>query len=117
MRAVILMSAAALCCARIAAAANAPAQDPVELLRRQLVEQSAKLEELQRQVGDQQKVIANLLQAVDDARLDRERGTGAASTQTTQPVGEAPKQETRAPEVAQIFSEPTVLTRGGDVVF
>jgi uncharacterized coiled-coil protein SlyX len=33
-----------------------------------------------------------------------------------QPVGEAPKQETRAPEVAQIFSEPTVLTRRGDFV-
>lgn len=33
-----------------------------------------------------------------------------------QPVGEAPRKETRAPEVAQIFSEPTVLTRRGDFV-
>ena len=33
-----------------------------------------------------------------------------------QPVGEAPRKETRAPEVARIFAEPTALTRGGDFV-
>ncbi|HKE96298.1 MAG TPA: hypothetical protein VKB34_18455 [Povalibacter sp.] len=34
----------------------------------------------------------------------------------TQPVGEAPKPETRPPQVAQIFAEPTVLTQGGKFV-
>jgi hypothetical protein len=41
---------------------------------------------------------------------------GTAPVPPAQPVGEAPKRETRAPEVAQIFAEPTVLTRPGDFV-
>jgi len=107
-----------------AARAGEPELDRLARLERQLAEQSAKLDELRAAVGEQEAVIASLRDAVNDEILDRQRGgdaagAGAAPAEPAippQPVGEAPRRETRAPEVARIFAEPTVLTRRGDFV-
>lgn len=118
------------------ASAAEPQADRLELLQRQLADQSAKLEALRAQLSQQQEVINDLRDAVSEELLDRQRGgtdlTGAAASLAltaepqpsaatpappAQPVGEAPKRETRPPEVARIFAEPTALTRGGDFVF
>jgi len=132
-RATALLFMAACATALAARAAEAPDIERLAQLEQLLAEQGAKLEQLQATVDAQQDVIASLRQAVGEEILDRQRGgtdvtavggmLALASTDTpgkdpppAQPVGEAPKRETRAPEVAQIFSEPTVLTRGGDFV-
>jgi hypothetical protein len=98
--------------------------DRLETLQRQLAEQSAKLEELQAQLAEQRGIIASLRDAVSEELLDQQRGGSANSglgaatlaAATPEPVGEAPQRETRAPEVARIFAEPTALTKGGDFV-
>jgi len=150
-RAHAIALAASACLTALGAAAAEPQVDRLELLQRQLAEQSAKLDALRAQVDQQQQVIADLRDAVGEEILDRQRGgadlSGAAASLAlladaptpkpappptpvptpgpasvtqptpTQPVGEAPKRETRPPEVARIFAEPTALTRGGDFVF
>jgi hypothetical protein len=114
-----------------------PGAEPDKLarLQQQLDEQGARLDELRSLVAAQQGLLTTLREALDDAKLDAMRGTGAptagapttdappvpASAQTAapspaHPVGEAPQRETRAPEVAQIFAEPTVLTHSRDLV-
>jgi uncharacterized coiled-coil protein SlyX len=113
-------------CAAMAAHAQEAETDRLQRLERQLAEQSAKLEQLRMHVSEQEAVIASLREAVSEEILDRQRGgsyaatpAAAATTEQTvpeQPVGEAPRRETRAPEVARIFAEPTVLTREGDFV-
>ncbi len=111
-------------CVSLGVFAGEPAPDRLQTLQTQLAEQSAKLELLQAQLSEQQDIIASLREAVGEEILEQQRGggplsgMGAASqaAEPTQPVGEAPKRETRAPEVARIFSEPTALTRGGDIV-
>jgi len=129
-----------MACGVMAAHADDPATDRLQQLERQLAEQSARLEQLRVAVGDQEAVIASLRDAVSEEILDRQRGgdgigagapaataTAVAATMAAaspapepaippQPVGEAPRRETRAPEVARIFAEPTVLTRRGDFV-
>ncbi len=124
------------CLTAMGASAAEPQADRLELLQRQLADQSAKLEALRVQVSQQQEIINDLRDAVSEELLDRQRGgtdlTGAAASLAltadpqpsaatpappAQPVGEAPKRETRPPEVARIFAEPTALTRGGDFVF
>jgi hypothetical protein len=101
------------CWVPLAASAGEPESDRLQLLQSQLAEQSAKLELLQAQLSEQQEIIASLREAVGEEVLEQQRGGGA---NVPEPVGEAPKKETRAPEVARIFSEPTALTRGGDFV-
>lgn len=123
-------------------AAASPAQevtsgDRLEELRRQLAEQSAKLDEMREQLNAQEETIASLRDALDEQVLDQQRGgtaqggemfvaaaqeappapTPQAPDQTmpSRPVGEAPKPQTRPPEVAQIFAEPTVLTPSGSL--
>ena len=113
-----------VCLASLAAHAQSPPPDRLETLQRQLTEQSAKLELLQAQLSEQQDIIASLREAVGEEILDQQRGgtansgIGAATLAATtpEPVGEAPQRETRAPEVARIFAEPTALTRAGDIV-
>lgn len=105
--------------------------DRLQQLEKQIVEQTRRLEWLRLELDEQQQVIADLRAAVRDEILDQQRGAGASTAVVldggmvgtalvaaapVEPVGEAPKKETRAPEVAQIFSEPTVLTRRGDFV-
>ena len=123
--------AASACFVSLTSHAQAPPQaDRLESLQRQLAEQSAKLQALQAQLSEQQGIIASLREAVGEEILEQQRGGGTesglgaaslalAATEATppaQPVGEAPKRETRAPEVARIFAEPTALTRAGDFV-
>jgi len=115
--------------------------DRMSRLQRQIAEQGAKLEALRAALDEQERVMAQLREAVTQALgddvLEQQRGgadlsgaaaslalaaeppTGAPAPSTaapSQPVGEAPRRETRAPEVARIFSEPTALTRSGDFV-
>ncbi|HEU5135905.1 MAG TPA: hypothetical protein VFU13_12220 [Steroidobacteraceae bacterium] len=118
-----LVIAASTCLVSLGAHAQAPQQeDRLQALQRQLAEQSAKLEQLQAQLSEQEDIIASLRQAVGEEILEQQRGGGAGAAEATppappaQPVGEAPKRDTRPPEVARIFSEPTALTRGGDFV-
>ena len=119
-----LLIASGAACMSLVAKAGEPASDRLQVLQTQLTEQSAKLELLQAQLSEQQDIIASLRDAVGEEILEMQRGgsaisgIGAASqaAEPPQPVGEAPKPETRAPEVARIFSEPTALTRGGDFV-
>jgi uncharacterized coiled-coil protein SlyX len=127
---VFLLTASAALTSIAAYAGEVPQPDRLQILQTQLAEQSAKLEALQTQLSEQQDIIASLREAVGEKILEQQRGgsansgVGAATlamaaaetTPPTQPVGEAPKRETRAPEVARIFSEPTALTRSGDFV-
>ena len=128
--AVVLTASA--CWTSMTVRAAEPPVDRLQALQRQLVEQSAKLEQLRALLSEQEDVIASLREAVGEEILESQRGGSAnsgvgastlalAAAETTQaappePVGEAPRRETRAPEVARIFSEPTALTRGGDFV-
>ncbi len=111
--------------------AQEPPPDRLQQLEKQIIEQTRRLEWLRLELDEQQQVIADLRAAVRDEILDQQRGAGASTAvvldggmigtalvaaEPVEPVGEAPKKETRAPEVAQIFSEPTVLTRRGDFV-
>jgi hypothetical protein len=121
--------------------APAAGQEPspmLEALRQQLAAQSSKLERMQELLNEQQATIASLRDAIDEEILDAQRGgTGVGTelfaaaapatppapvtpspdvTAPPKPVGEAPKPQTRAPEVAQIFAEPTVLTQGGNFI-
>ena len=124
--------AAGFCGLPLTSPAREPAPpDRLQQLERQIVEQTRRLEWLRLELDEQQQVIADLRAAVRDEILDQQRGAGASTgvvldagmigtalvaTDPVEPVGEAPRKETRAPEVAQIFSEPTVLTRRGDFV-
>jgi len=109
----------AVLCASILVTVPAFAQEPPD--RVQLLEQQ--VAELRDELKRQAELIASLRSAVGDEVLNEQRGgmaepaAGTAPTSPAEPVGEAPKRETRAPQVAQIFAEPTVLTRSGDFVF
>lgn len=136
------IAAAMLAALSVPALAQAP-EDRIEELRRQLTEQSEKLERLRGQLSEQEATIASLRDAIDEQVLDQQRGGTAHGTEmfvaaaaqpevpaqpvvkgqsvdeiTTapRPVGEAPTPQTRAPEVAQIFAEPTALTQTGKLV-
>jgi hypothetical protein len=118
----------------------------LEGMKRRLEAESDKLHELERALGEQRRRIDRQLHELDalKARLSG-RGTapggGAVSVETPQggasvpvqsaqsggpggpsskppakPVGEAPPDPDRPPEVAQIFAEPTVLTPPGKFV-
>lgn len=135
-----LQRSSSMIAAAVLAAVSAPAfadpPDRLEDLRRQLVEQSARLDRLRDQLSDQEATIASLRDALNEEILDQQRGGTAPGTDAfvaaadpqirsqsvdditspPKPVGEAPRPQTRAPEVAQIFAEPTVLTQGGKFV-
>ncbi len=128
------IAAAVLAALSVPALAQSP-DDRIDELRRQLAEQSTKLEELRGQLDAQEATIASLRGAIDEQILDQQRGGTATGTEifvaaaaqpqgqsvdqiTTppKPVGEAPTPQTHAPEVAQIFAEPTALTQAGHLV-
>lgn len=138
----VLCAALSVACAVPARAQDAAQIDRLEQLRRQLAAQSEQLESMREALSRQEEAIASLREALDEELLDQQRGgsaqEGAPAPQAqvvqatppavvpgtqspdkivpTQPVGEAPQPETRPPDVAQIFSEPTVLTQGGKFV-
>lgn len=128
-------------CALPARAQQDDAQSRLRDLQQQLARQSEKLEQMRDLLREQEESIASLREALDEEVLDQQRGgtargsegpmpqlfVAAAAPATapssvadqvppTKPVGEAPEPQTRPPEVAQIFAEPTVLTRGGNFV-
>jgi hypothetical protein len=125
-----------------AAVAQQPAALPSETeLQRQLREEGARLNGLYKMLDDQQRQLDSSRRLIEEQRqrvdaLMREltgRGlpppgatqasgapAGDASGQMAQagspppqPVGEAPAPSERLPQTAQIFAEPTVLTRAG----
>jgi hypothetical protein len=127
-----LLLAVGACTSAVSIAAQE--DDRLAQLQRQLAAQTARLDALRAQLGEQEQMLAELREAVSDELLERQRGgsdlSGAAGSLAlamadppaqgaavpNQPVGEAPRKETRAPEVARIFAEPTALTRSGDFV-
>jgi hypothetical protein len=111
-------------------------------LQRQLREEGARLNDLYRMLDDQQRQLDSSRRLIEEQRrrvdaLMRElTGRGlppsgtvsqaagapaapegqvaqAGSPAPKQPVGEAPAPSERLPQTAQIFAEPTVLTRAG----
>ncbi|MGV8939965.1 MAG: acetate kinase [Lysobacter sp.] len=114
----------------------------LDSLQQQLDQQSQRLDTLRSQVVEQESSVAMLQRALDEERLANARGRGTAGAplvqqgsdqplilpptgsttaqalptnqqNTPQPVGRAPEQSLRPPEVAQIFDQPGVLTPKG----
>ena len=106
--------------------------DRLELLQHQINEHARKADELRA-------LVEELQQALDEELLANARARGVAPDQPAeretapgqqpryaqaspqadvnqQPVGQAPESEGRAPEVAQIFDQPGVLTPRGSFV-
>ena len=125
-----------------AATAQQPAAQSSETeLQRQLREEGTRLNDLYRMLDDQQRQLDSSRRLIEEQRrrvdtLMRElTGRGLPPSGTTpqaagatdpagqvaqagspapkQPVGEAPAPSERLPQTAQIFAEPTVLTRAG----
>lgn len=117
----------------------------LDSLQQQLDQQSERLDTLRSQMVEQESSVAMLQRALDEERLAMARGRGTAGApsvqqgngqppalpatgstvaqaspanrqSTPQPVGRAPEQSLRPPEVAQIFDQPGVLTPKGSFV-
>jgi len=132
-------------------AAPATAERSLDDLQREINAQTRRLEELRDSLAQQEQAVANLQRALDEERLDAERGAGVApgtvlptlaqqapaaapppadqrqaqaaqpqqqqqQQQKQKPVGQAPEQAMRPPEVAQIFDQPGVLTPSGKFI-
>ena len=136
-----LGAAATLALAGVAAAQQPAAQPAEAELQRQLREEGTRLNDLYRMLDDQQRQLDSSRQLIEEQRrrvdaLMREltgrglppSGTAPQAAGATdpagqvaqggspapkQPVGEAPAPSERLPQTAQIFAEPTVLTRAG----
>lgn len=105
--------------------------------------QTEQLENLRDTLAEQERSVAELRRALAEERLDNVRGMGMQSgalpqltqdaaaaqqltatppqdpvddTTTAQPVGRAPEEAERPPEVAQIFDQPGILTPKGKFV-
>ncbi|MGQ4659314.1 acetate kinase [Lysobacter sp. F6437] len=112
-------------------------------LQRQLDLQTTQLDHLRDDIAAQEQSVAGLQRAINDERLRLTRGRGlqdgTPSSQPPvqqpvpvprpvaqvdqppqgppeQPVGRAPEQDLRPPEIAQIFDQPGVLTPPGKFV-
>ena len=109
----------------------------IEAMRSQISAQMAQLDAMKRALAEQEADFQSLRHAVGMDVLDKQRagniaagGAGAsalhmpaadsvaavAPAPQQQPVGEAPKPDTRPPEVAPIFQQPGVLTPKGKFV-
>jgi len=131
-------------------ATPATAERSLDDLQREINAQTRRLEELRDSLAQQEQAVANLQRALDEERLDAERGAGVApgtvlptlaqqapaaappptdqrqaqaaqpqqqqQQQKQKPVGQAPEQAMRPPEVAQIFDQPGVLTPSGKFI-
>jgi hypothetical protein len=115
--------------ALIGAQASAQASDGADvgaerfsILKQRIDEQSAKLESLKRSLVEQEASLDEMRRALGREVLAGQRGMGAAGGQTQivaqapAPVGQAPDEASRRPEVAPIFEQPGVLTPKGRYV-
>lgn len=105
-----------------------------EALHQKIAAQAEQIDALKRAIAEQEASLAQLRRAVAGATLEATRGRGAAEPQApvrapvqTAQAAAAPQaaqgsasqpvqQETRPPEVAQIFEQPGVLTPPGKYV-
>src|ERR1700709_24672 len=111
--------------ARAADATDATAER-LQILQRQVTEQSARLDELKRSMAQEEAHLNEVKRALGLETLGAQRGRGAAPETTAQagqgdanpatPVGRAPDSDARPPVVAQIFEQPGVLTPKGKAV-
>ena len=104
--------------------------EEVGQLKKAIEAESLRLEEMKRQMAGQEKRLRELRQAIDQNVLATQRGTGTQPTAATAvppaqavaqaeqptPVGQAPEQANRPPQVAPIFEQPGVLTPKGKFV-
>jgi len=103
-----------------------PAVERIEALQKQVTEQSARLEALKRSMAEEQSRLNEVRRALglEVLAAQRARGTGTGTETVAQaaaptdgaaptPVGQAPESDGRAPQVAQIFDQPGVLTAKG----
>jgi hypothetical protein len=113
----------------------------IDAMRSQISAQIEQLDAMKRALAAQEADYQSLRHAVGMDELDKQRagsiaagGPGASAlpmpagdamaanapstdqAQGQQPVGQAPKQDTRPPEVAQIFQQPGVLTPKGKLI-
>lgn len=99
----------------------------LESMKQQLAEQKEILETLKRTVAEQRASLREVRHTVGIDVLDKQRGAGKvgapteltvaqAEPQNVKPVGQAPAQEGRPPEVAPLFEQPGVLTPKGKYV-
>ncbi len=101
------------------AQSNPPTDDPdarLTTLKQRIDEQTRQLNVLKRALAEQEARIDEMRRALGTEALAAQRGgagTGGGTTQVAQapaPVGQAPDESTRRPEVAPIFEQPGVLT-------
>jgi hypothetical protein len=127
-----LLSIAALGCsvltlvrAPAAGQANAGTEDAEARLarfRQRIDAEAAKLEALRRALVEQESSLEEMRRALGIERLSVQRGAGPASdpnqrlAQGPAPVGQAPEEAPRRPDVAPIFEQPGVLTPKGKYV-
>lgn len=109
--------------------------DRIDAMRSQISAQLAQLDAMKRALAEQEADYQSLRHAVGMDVLDKQRagsiaagGAGASAlpmpagdavasnAPQQQPVGEAPKADTRPPEVAPIFQQPGVLTPKGKFI-
>jgi hypothetical protein len=94
--------------------------EQLKIMRQQLEEQRARVDELERQLRASGVAAPANAAVAAPAQLERMRGTGNAVADTGQAQGDAAvgrPPAPRAPEVAPIFETPGVLTPRGKVVF
>ncbi len=129
-----LMRLSTLACAALAAMGPACAADPsddaaasrLEVLQRQVGEQSARLDALRRAMAREEANLNEVKRTLGMEVLASQRARGVVPDATTaqassdtsapQPVGQAPAPDSRAPVVAPIFDQPGVLTPKGKIV-
>ena len=120
--------------AQDAAVAGAGDEARLEHLEKIVAQQRAELGELREALQQQDRSMSELRRMLAGEQLEDVRGTGLQDTalppqpspvarqdpgqdaSQQQPVGRAPEEDTRPPEVAQIFEQPGVLTPQGKFV-
>ena len=107
------------------AQSNAASDDPdarLTALKQRIDEQTRQLNKLKQSLAEQEARIDEMRRALGSEALASQRGgagTGSGAQQVAQgpePVGQAPDESTRRPEVAPIFEQPGVLTAKGKYV-
>ncbi|MGH8075147.1 MAG: acetate kinase [Lysobacter sp.] len=128
---------------QVSAQEAASPESRLDELQRQLDLQTTQLDHLRDDITAQEQSVAGLQRAINDERLRLTRGRGVQDGTSLpqppvqqpvpaprpvaqvdqplqgapeQPVGRAPEQDLRPPEVAQIFDQPGVLTPAGKFV-
>jgi hypothetical protein len=123
----------ALACIPAGAQSGPDLLEQLKIMRQQLEEQRTRVDELERQLRASGVAASQAVPGPATAgQLEGLRGTGGnlagadagqasagqpASADPSSAVGRAPAQASRAPEVAQIFETPGVLTPRGRIVF